>query len=359
VKICFLAHAGSIHTQNWARYFRDRGYQVSVVSLTPGEREAGIDLHYIPQRRQASVERTNWHYLWALPRLRRIVRDIDPDILNAHFLSSYGFLGALVRPPGCPFVISLHGSDVLLIPRRSLLHKWAARFALSRANLIVSVAKHMTRVVRSMIDQDRPILTVQYGVNTDIFRPAYDSSERGPICLSTRRLVPMANIDTILAAARIIFEGDYPFKFIFAGTGHQSTELQQNAAEWSTGRQVRFTGQLDRDRMAEALREAAIYVSMTSSDGMSLSLLEAMACGAFPVVSDIPANREWIRSGENGYLVPLGDPVLLADRLLQAWDDKELRRSAARSNWQLVQQKGEFTKNMGLIESAFTKLVSV
>jgi glycosyltransferase involved in cell wall biosynthesis len=357
MKICFLAHAGSIHTKHWARYFRDQGHQVSIVSLTPAEEEPGIDLHYVPQGRDSSIERTNWHYLTSLPRMRRVIRDIEPDLVNAHFLSSYGFLGALVRPRDRPFVISLHGSDVLLIPNKSPMHRWAAQFALGRADMITSVAEHMTDLVRPMVGDQKPIITLQYGIDTERFSPPEGDSERGPLCLSTRRLVPLANVSTILAAARILDGQGSPLQFRVVGSGDQREELEELARQWDIRHIVGFAGQVSPDEMADCLREAAIYVSMTSSDGMALSLLEAMACGAFPVVSDIPANREWIADGRNGFLVPLDSPEALAEKLGDAWKKQELRKQAAKRNWETVQEKAVYQKNMSVIESAFIDLL--
>lgn len=357
MRICFLAHGGSIHTRSWARYFRDEGHEVSIISLTPAEPEPGIDLYCAAHVRESSVERTNWHYLRSLPRLWRVVRRVDPDLLNAHFLSSYGFLGALVRPAGVPLVISLHGSDVLVIPDRSPVHNWAARFALRRADLVTSVAEHMTRRVRELMGEEKLVLTLQYGVMTDRFHQPERIKGRRPTCLSVRRLVPVANIETILAAAKIVLQGGSALSFVFANWGYLRPELERLASDWGIDEQVTFVGRIGRDAMANSLREAAIYVSMTSSDGMALSLLEAMACGAFPVVSDIPANREWIEHGVNGYLVPLGDPQRLANCLMEAWHNEALRLRAAEENWRLVQDKGDYWKNMNVIETEFLKLL--
>ena len=161
MRICFLAHGSSIHTRRWTDYFRDKGHQVSVITLTAAEPQPGIELCDLHQPHRISYERTNWHYLMQLPRLWKTVREIQPDILNAHFLSSYGVLGAMVRPAGCPFVISLHGSDILVIPRRSNVLRLAARYALGRADLITSVAQHVTRILAAYLRPGKPVLTLQ------------------------------------------------------------------------------------------------------------------------------------------------------------------------------------------------------
>ncbi len=358
MKICFLAHAASIHTRRWAGYFRDRGHRVSIVSLTPAEPEPGLDLYNLAGRRQIHYERTNWHYLLKLPQLWTAVRHIRPDLLNAHFLSSYGVLGALVRPPGCPLIVSLHGSDILVIPNKSVLHRWAARFALSRADIVTSPAEHMTQLLPKYMALNKPILTLQYGVDTRVFFAPSPKLPRAPLCLSNRALVSVSNLETLLLAAHELEQLGSPLQIYLAGEGDQLSFLKSRAAMLNLGQRVSFIGRVDSGRMPHLLRSAALYVSTSLSDGASLSLLEAMACGAFPVVSDIPANREWISDGLNGYLVSPRSPSELAQRLQAAWNQPALRQAAAEYNGPLIHEKGDYHRNMGVTEAAFKELLN-
>lgn len=356
MKICFLAHGVSIHTRQWVRYFRDRGHQVSLVTLTMGKPEPGIELHNLRHRWHISHERANWHYLLKLAKLWKVVRDIQPDILNAHFISSYGILGALVRPAKCPLVLRVGGSDLFVFPKRSYLHSMATRFALHRADLIISVAQHMTQILSEYVEVDKPIVTQQYGVDTDRFHPPPYPAVRPPVCLSNRTMVPVYNLESILLAARRLEDQESPLHINLAGDGEQYPFLRRKAAELKLDDRITFLGHIDHLQMPDALRSVSVYVSMSLSDGTSISLIEAMACGAFPVVSDIPANREWITDGINGYLVPLGSPDRLAEKLNAAWNHPELREVAAKHNWSLIRDKGDYRKNMATIESAFIRL---
>jgi L-malate glycosyltransferase len=358
MRICFLAHAASIHTRHWTAFFRQQGHEVSVISLTPGVVDSGIDLHLLSLALPVSYEHTNWQYLVRLPQLWDVLRQLRPDIVNAHFLSSYGVLGALVRPARCAFVVSLHGSDILTIPRRSILHTRAAQFALRRADLITSVAQHTTAEIHRYVPAGLvPILTLQYGVDTSRFCPDEPPIVRRPIALSTRGMVSTSNLETVLLAARELDKIGSPIQFHFVNDGELLVLLQRQTAELQLANRVRFLGRVDHLQMANALRSASLYVSLSRSDGASLSLLEAMACSAFPVVADIPANQEWITDGVNGYLVPVDSPEALAAKLDRAWNQPDLRRAAAAHNWSLIRKKGDYHKNMAIIESAFTHLV--
>ena len=88
-------------------------------------------------------------------------------------------------------------------------------------------------------------------------------------------------------------------------------------------------GRVPHDRMPELLTQTDIYVSTSLSDGTSVSLLEAMASGVFPIVTDIPSNREWINDGENGFLVPAGKEINLADRIIGTIRNEGLMEKAS------------------------------
>jgi glycosyltransferase involved in cell wall biosynthesis len=359
VKICFLAHAGSIHTQRWISYFADQGYAVSLISFTPTELDySDIELHLLTSRFVVSHERSNLHYLLHAPRLRQLLRELAPDLINAHFLSSYGFLGALTRPPGSSLVITLHGSDILLFPKRSPLHARVTRFALGRADMVVSVAQHITDTLPLYMSAGTPVLTIQYGLDVQQFHPPSRPTARRPVCFSNRAMVPVSNLETLIRAGRLLANQDSDLVIELAGSGEQLPNLRERVQRLDLQNRVRFIGQVAHGAMAEILRSAAIYVSTSTSDGASLSLLEAMACGAFPVVSDIPANREWIQDGFNGYLASADSSEELARKLDDAWLNGELRRLAAERNWQLIRKRADYQMNMARIEQSFVSLVN-
>jgi len=119
------------------------------------------------------------------------------------------------------------------------------------------------------------------------------------------------------------------------------------------------------------LRRSQVYVSLVSTEGVSSSLLEAMACGVFPIVPDIPANRLWIEDGKNGFLVPMDgwqrdhvrgflapptDQARLADTIVAALRDERLRRNARDINVEIVRHKACWHTNMARMERAYRAL---
>ena len=121
---------------------------------------------------------------------------------------------------------------------------------------------------------------------------------------------------------------------------------------------VSFLGQVDNQRLPDILRSADVFVSTSLSDGTNISLLEAMACGVFPVVTRIEGNEQWIKDGKNGYLVPLDKPDCLAAKLVEASQNLELRKNAAIENRQIVESNADIRKNMKMYEEEYRNLVS-
>jgi glycosyltransferase involved in cell wall biosynthesis len=81
-----------------------------------------------------------------------------------------------------------------------------------------------------------------------------------------------------------------------------------------------------------------------------------MACGLFPIVSDIPANREWIEDGVNGCLVPVQQPMKLAMTIIKVWEDRPFRDRAVSANLELVRDKAEWSANMSEVRQLFERL---
>jgi glycosyltransferase involved in cell wall biosynthesis len=118
---------------------------------------------------------------------------------------------------------------------------------------------------------------------------------------------------------------------------------------------VKFVGRIPHEKMASLLAQADVYVSTSLSDGTSVSLLEAMGSGAFPVVTDIPANREWIINGENGFLISTSDESILTRKILEAIRNRRLLKEASRKNLKIIEQRADWKTNIGKITDIYEK----
>jgi len=362
MRLLVLASADEIHTVRWVSYFRKRGHEVLLATVEPSNGKAPV-----PERvLSAGASRIKaLRYLLAAPAVARIVKEFKPQVVNAHFVPGYGFITALVSEAR-PLAITIWGSDLLINPHRSPLHRLRARFALHRAALVTCDAAVIAEVLTEFGVESSRILQVPMGIDPRVFHPP--KGKHSPVgtregkdslgfrVISTRRLEPLYDVETLLRAAVILRESGWNFEVEIAGEGSQRKNLEAFSQEYGLGKRVHFRGELQQVELARCLQQADIYVSTSHSDGTSVSLLEAMATGLFPVVTSIRGNREWIENGRNGLTFPPGDFASLSASLAQAFQQPELREKAREINLEIIRKKALWEDNMRVVEERFRRL---
>jgi glycosyltransferase involved in cell wall biosynthesis len=146
-------------------------------------------------------------------------------------------------------------------------------------------------------------------------------------------------------------------KYQIAGEGKSRPHLEKIVQELGLNTHVEFLGYVPTVNLPERLCEADVYVSAYLEDGVSMSLLEAMACGLLPVVPDIEPNRIWIQDGVNGLLFRPGDHLSLVQKLQEALSNSTLRKKAREHNVKFIHEKVNWHKNMRRLESRFLQII--
>jgi glycosyltransferase involved in cell wall biosynthesis len=348
VKIATLGNASVIHTQRWVAHFRARGHEVRAWSLEPGPPELAAEP--LPAAPVPEFAR----YLAATPALARSLNHFAPDVVDAHFVPNYGLMGALTGRH--PLSVAAWGSDLLAPEQRVGLRGARARFVLRRADLVIADAENLARAARDLGAPAGRVRCVPWGIRLDRFRAA---GERQPqLILSTRMHEAVYDLPTLIAAAALVMRSRPGVELVIAGDGSRREALVSLAAARLPAGRFRFTGRLSGDEMAAWLARADLYASTSLSDSTSLSLLEAMASGAAPVVSDIEGNREWVSEGEGARLFAPGDPGALARALEQALADGPWRERARLHNRRVVEERGDWDRNMAGVEKLFLRLAA-
>ncbi|MEA2064359.1 MAG: glycosyltransferase [Gemmatimonadota bacterium] len=354
LRILLLAAADVIHARRWAEYFRMRGHRLAFATLDPSGIEGTGEMLLGSFTGVDAVR-----YPAALPSLRRLVKNFQPQVVNAHFVPGYGFLASLV-PSARPLVVSAWGSDILLGPGKSFLHRWRARHTLGQAGLVTCDGAVLAGLIQELGVPDGRILEVPMGIDPALFHPPLPGTEnekrpgeKNLRIISSRTLEPLYGVETLLRSAAILKEAGWGFECAVLGDGSQRSKLEELSGQLGLEERVEFLGGLTSGGVAEALRSGDIYVSCSYSDSTSVSLLEALATGLFPVVSDIPGNREWISHGRNGLCFNPGDPGALAECLIRAMKDSDLRGNARAENLGTIEKKALWENNMRLVEDRF------
>lgn len=289
------------------------------------------------------------------PRLlAQLLRKIDGEFL----LTLYGgrFAVAAYLSGFRPYGVYLVGSDVLV---GGGIKRELSRVALNAASVVFVNGKYLCEKARESAPRAN-IRSLYLGTDTEKFAPASPPVEPVRI-ICTRGFSEVYNNEYLIRALAKMPNLTQSYQLIFAAPGPLLKKVRALADEILPAEQrrsIEFLGGVDRNRMAEMLKSSHIFVSVSRSDGTSLSLMEGLACGLFPVLSDIPANREWVyENAHNGILVRLDDPKVLAGALIHAIENPELRVRARSYNRQLILDKADDRKNMAILSSELGEIV--
>ena len=348
MRIATLANAAVGHSRRWVEDLRARGHEVVVWSLERGPAELG-----------ARALPSSWlpgflRYPMAAPALRSALAHFAPDLVDAHFVPNYGLLGALsgIRP----LAVSAWGSDLLVAGARDALQRARARFVLERADLVLTDAANLARAARALGASPARVHEVPWGVDLERFRSA--GARESGLLLSTRMHEAVYDLDTLIAGVAPVMARRPGLRLVIAGDGSRRGDHERLAARSLPAGRWEFIGMQTPAALAGWLARADVYLSAARSDSTSISLLEAMAAGALPVVSDIEGNREWVAEGDGARLFAPGEPAALEGALERALDAADHGEAARSLNRRVVEARGDRTINLDRIEALFVDLVS-
>lgn len=350
MKVCFVADANHANAANWLEYLaNDLGHEVHVISCTQVTRKIdGVTVHDLTTKNKCLL-------LTRVPALRRLFRHINPDLVVAYRVQSYGFLAACT---GFHPLIVVAQSGAVVWPPDSRIMAMLCTYAIRRADWILSWAEHTTRRL-VQLGADRNIIdTLPRGVRPELFFPRDERiASNGCTLITTRTLEPEYRYEDIIHAVRDLIDVLPELKYLIAGEGRHRPQLAALVQQLGVSGHVEFMGYVSHKRVPEQLREADVYVSGSADDGVSMSLLEAMACGLLPVVPDTEPNHIWIQNGVNGLLFRPSDRVSLVNALREALSNRSLQQTAREHNTRLIREKVNWHTNMRCIEARFLRTV--
>jgi glycosyltransferase involved in cell wall biosynthesis len=363
MRICCVADGASVHTQRWVNYFAGKGHEVHLICwrLMPGYDE-NIHIHSLTRLPPKIWTQYLSALLWIF-QTRHLIRKIKPDIVDGHFITSYGFLAACSGFH--PLVVSAWGSDVLILPKRNFLLKTITKYALKKADIVTAYGEYVKIRLMELGTEAQKINLDCFGTDTDKFKPAQRNKKLqeelgivdSPTVISSRGLEPIYDIETLVESVPLVLKEVPEAKFVIAGRGSQEAKLKEQVESLGVSSSVRFTGWIPNDKLLEYLNSADIYVSTALSDGgLASSTLEAMACGLPVIITDFGDNKKWVEDGVNGFLIPLSDPKVLASKIIHLIRNKEIRDKFGQINLQIIEEKNDWQKEMRKIEELYEVL---
>jgi glycosyltransferase involved in cell wall biosynthesis len=365
MRICYLADASSVHTSRWTRFFIERGHEIHVISFEDAKIEQAnvhcLKLPVLVKNATFPLKIASMH------RIKALINQIEPDVLHAHYVTNYGFFGALCNFR--PFVITAWGSDVLAVPEArliSMIKKQAAVFTLKRADSVTCDAMHMKEALKKLGVLSEKIKLICFGVDTRKFSPGQESEmlkKRLGIfdsraVISLRNLESLYDVETLIESAPFVLKEAPETKFIIAGKGSEEKKLKELAKSLGVENNIKFVGFIRNDELPHYLNTMDVYVSTSLSDaGIAASTAEAMACGLPVVVTDVADNKKWVEDGVNGFLVPIKDPESLAERIIYLLRNEDVRKRFGKINREIIEERNNYYKEMEKMEDVYKELI--
>lgn len=353
LKLLLLGDTSVIHTRQWIEAFMGT-YDIHVISATKGEENVNVKYYYINNY----MKYGKVGYLLSVFFIRKIIRDVDPHLIHAHHVSSYGLISILTRQSR-PLMITAHGSDILIFPYKHYFNKLLTKYVLKKADLVNSVATHMTNKLLELGINKNKILTLQYGVDTDCFFPINKKYQnKKPVFISTRQFKSIYNHKFLIDIAHNLKLQGIEFEFWLVGEGPTLNDIQRQVKLYNLTEDVKFYGNVDQVLLNKLLNQADFYISVSYSDGMSLCLLESFATKLFPIVSNIPANYEFIENNSTGILLNISDLEASILSIKSAIENKDFRDSfQLEKNYELIMKNFNREKNFKIMNQYYIKLI--
>jgi glycosyltransferase involved in cell wall biosynthesis len=300
--------------------------------------------------------------LW-ISQVRHLVQKIKPDLLHGHFVTIYGFLAACSGFH--PLVVSTWGSDVLIDPEKSIMKRRLVKYALKRADLITCDGRNLEVAIGELGGKAERTHIVYHGVDTKKFTPASNGNnileERFGgsqlWVINIRGFKPIYDMETFIRAMPLVLKQIHSVKFIIAGEGERKDYFIKLSKRMNVFDSIEFVGLIPHDELPQYLASSDVYVSTSLSDSMALSTMEAMACGLAPVITDIGDNRRWIKDGENGFIVPIKDPEVLAERIIYLLKNPDIRKKFGERNRKIIEERNNCHKEMAKMDNIYKELV--
>jgi glycosyltransferase involved in cell wall biosynthesis len=392
MKILFVADGRSPISQNWMRYFAERGDDVYLASTFacdvdfPLKRLELTPVAFSAVKKQTSVPGSGSPRTlglrtlirqWLGPltirrsarKLRAFIQEVQPDIIHAlrvpyeGMLATAALTGGLdtctgvrrkctsgesarsTRPPR--FIVSIWGNDFTLHAPSTPLMGYYTRKTMKAADALHADCERDIRFARAWgLSVDKPTLVApgNGGIRSDVFYPPREPV-MNPVIINPRGFRSYVKNDAFFKSIPLVLAKRSDARFICSSMQGEAQALQW-IKDLKIGYAVQLNPPLSHAQMGDVFRGAQIVVSPSIHDGTPNSLIEGMACGCFPIAGDLESIREWITPAQNGLLVDPNNPQAIADAILTALENENLRRDAAGLNAKVISARAEYGMNM-------------
>lgn len=250
-------------------------------------------------------------------RFESALRKFNPQLIHAHFAThATETARTLAAATQLPYTFTAHRYDIYDRPPPDFAarcHAAAAVVTVSETN-----ANHMTAVLGAPRGKLR---VIPCGIDTSLFAPAPHDAHDAPWIVCVARLHPVKNLPVLLRACALLRERGLAFRCAIVGEGEARHAVEAERRALGLEEHVVLTGAADQNEVRAWWRRAAVGVLTSRSEGMPVSLMEAMACGVPVVATAVGGIPEMIENGRDGYVAPPDAPAAVAQTIARLLAD--------------------------------------
>lgn len=358
MKICYLSDAISVHTKKWCEFFVDKGYEIVVISLRNGE-IPGVKVYGLGAEgyyNKGDIAKLN-SYTKRIQEVKEIVAMEKPDIVHAHYATSYGILGSCLKFH--PYFLSVWGTDIYTFPNKSFIHKKFLKYNLKKADFVLSTSKDMKREAEKYTKKE--ILVTPFGVPIDRFKPMKVDREDVFTVGTIKALIASYGLEYLIRGFKIFMEKsqDKKAKLLIAGKGEQEEELKNLAKELDIEENVHFLGFISEDEVIETFNkmDVAVFPSV-HQESFGVAAVEAQACGIPAIVSDVGGLTEATKPGYSSLTVRPESSEDIGEAIYKLYKDKDLREEMKKNARQYILDNFNVVDNFNYVDGLYKKAIN-
>lgn len=346
MKVLIGGDSGSLHTFRWAVQAHLAGIEIHLFSLNSQslkEWEAYPDIRiYYPEAKigaelmKSDTGFQKWRYLKAIKDIKIRIAQINPDILHAHYASSYGLL---FRLAGFKlYAVSVWGSDVFDFPRRSFIHRMILSNVLSKAAAVHSTGEIMAIEARKYTRSK--VQVIPFGINLAQFNVKKHKSQterlQNPVIGTVKSLENIYGIDILIEAFALVKKEIPGARLHITGGGSQLSFLQSLSERLGIDDSATFFGKVSPSQVPAQIAKLDIFCNLSRRESFGMSILEASAAGVPVVATAVDGVVETARQGVNAIAVKPENSQEAANAILSIIQDENLYNTLSEGGKNLV-----------------------
>lgn len=365
MRIFILADANSIHTKRWVLSLAKQKVDIFLFSFYKNSdnyySSSLLNVHVygcLDKSNNSIIGKIK--YLFYLSTLRKKIKEFNPDILHAHYATSYGLLGALSNFH--PYIISVWGSDIYDFPRKTILHSRVLKYILSNADKVLSTSHVMANETCKYIDKNVKI--TPFGVDTSLFRKVdfidINADYTKMIIGNVKSLSYKYGIDILIRAFDIVSKKNLhiDLELVIVGEGPDKNQLKELTVSLGISNKVYFVGRVDNNILPTYYNRFLVAVSPSVlNESFGVVAVEAMACECPVVTSDADGFTEVVEDGQTGFIVPKKDVEATAKAIQKFIDEPDLRATMGKKGRERVLALYDWNDNVRTMLEIYNEIL--